>query len=101
MAERSPGLCPWPDTEFTRAEPRSRREERNCTLFCPVAPGLRARYHSGINTFRDLDFSHEEAAILQIRANLMAHLRKVIQAEKLTQAKAAKLLGSVRPVSPT
>ena len=45
------------------------------------------------NVFLDLGFSPDEAAILQMRADLMAKLRKVIKAKKLTQAKAAKLLG--------
>jgi predicted XRE-type DNA-binding protein len=45
------------------------------------------------NVFVDLGFSPEHAAILQMRADLMADLRKVIKAKKLTQAKAAKLLG--------
>ncbi len=45
------------------------------------------------NVFVDLGFSPEEAAILQMRADLMADLRKVIKAKKLTQAKAAKLFG--------
>lgn len=49
--------------------------------------------HSSGNVFVDLGFSPEEAAILQMRADLMAELRKVIKARKLTQAKAAKLLG--------
>ncbi len=49
--------------------------------------------HSSGNVFVDLGFSPEEAAILQMRADLMADLRKVIKARKLTQAKAAKLLG--------
>jgi predicted XRE-type DNA-binding protein len=35
----------------------------------------------------------EDAAILQMRADLMADQRKRIKAKKLTQAKAAKLLG--------
>lgn len=48
---------------------------------------------SSANVFVDLGFSAEEAAILQMRADLMADLRKVIKARKLTQAKAAKLLG--------
>ncbi len=48
---------------------------------------------SSANVFVDLGFSPEEAAILQMRADLMAQLRKVIKARKLTQAKAAKLLG--------
>jgi len=45
------------------------------------------------NVFLDMGFSPEEAAILQMRADLMAKLRKVIRAKKLTQAKAAKILG--------
>ena len=49
--------------------------------------------NSSANVFVDLGFSPEEAAILQMRADLMADLRKVIKAKKLTQAKAAKLLG--------
>ncbi len=45
------------------------------------------------NVFVDLGFSPEEAAILQMRADLMAELRKVIKTRKLTQAKAAQILG--------
>jgi len=44
------------------------------------------------NVFLDMGFSADEAAILQMRADLMADLRKVIKAKKLTQAKVAKLL---------
>lgn len=49
--------------------------------------------NSSGNPFLDLGFAPEEAAILQMRADLMADLRKVIKAKKLTQTKAAKLLG--------
>ncbi len=45
------------------------------------------------NAFVDLGFSAEEAAILQMRADLMGQVRKVIQRRRLTQAKAAELLG--------
>ncbi|MGA2517340.1 MAG: XRE family transcriptional regulator [Thermodesulfobacteriota bacterium] len=45
------------------------------------------------NVFIDLGYSPEEAAILQMRADLMADLRKFIKTKKLTQAKAAELLG--------
>ncbi len=44
------------------------------------------------NVFIDLGFPPDEAAVLQMRADLMAELRKVIKARKLTQAKAAKIL---------
>jgi predicted XRE-type DNA-binding protein len=44
------------------------------------------------NVFIDLGFSPDEAAVLQMRADLMADLRKVIKAKKLTQDKAAKIL---------
>ncbi|UTF48939.1 XRE family transcriptional regulator [Desulfomicrobium sp. ZS1] len=45
------------------------------------------------NIFSDLGYPPEEAAILQMRADLMADLRKFIKAKKLTQAKAAEMLG--------
>jgi predicted XRE-type DNA-binding protein len=45
------------------------------------------------NAFVDLGFSPEEAAILQMRADLMAKLRKIIKNRRLTQVRAAKLLG--------
>ena len=43
------------------------------------------------NVFRDLGYSAEEAAILQMRADLMAKLRKFIQDKKLTQSRAAEI----------
>jgi predicted XRE-type DNA-binding protein len=45
------------------------------------------------NVFLDLGFPPEEAAILQMRSEIMADLRKFIKAKKLTQAKAAEILG--------
>ena len=45
------------------------------------------------NVFTDLGFSPDEAAILQMRADLMADLRKFIKTKELTQAKAAEILG--------
>jgi len=45
------------------------------------------------DVFLDLGLSPDDAAILQMRADLMAQLRKIIKAKKLTRAKAAKLLG--------
>ena len=44
------------------------------------------------NVFVDLGYSPDEAAILQMRADLMADLRKFIAAKKLTQTEAAKIL---------
>jgi predicted XRE-type DNA-binding protein len=49
--------------------------------------------NSSGNVFIDLGYSPDEAAILQMRADLMADLRKFIEAKKLTQAKAAEILG--------
>jgi predicted XRE-type DNA-binding protein len=49
--------------------------------------------NSSENVFIDLGYSPDEAAILQMRADLMADLRKFIKAKKLTQAKAAGSLG--------
>ena len=45
------------------------------------------------NVFVDLGYSQDEAAILQMRADLMADLRKFINNKKLTQTAAAKILG--------
>ncbi len=52
-----------------------------------------AKVHSSGNVFIDLGFSPDEAAILQMRADLMADLRKFIKAKRLTQIKAAEILG--------
>jgi predicted XRE-type DNA-binding protein len=51
-----------------------------------------AMIKSSGNVFIDLGYSPEEAAILQMRADLMSKLRKFIEAKKLTQASAAKIL---------
>jgi predicted XRE-type DNA-binding protein len=45
------------------------------------------------NVFVDMGYPSEEAAILQMRADLMADLRKFIKAKKFTQIKAAEILG--------
>ena len=49
--------------------------------------------NSSVNIFRDLGFSPDEAAVLQMRADLMVELRKFIENKKLTQAKAAEIFG--------
>lgn len=45
------------------------------------------------NVFVDLSFDPAEAAVLQMRSNLMSDLRLYIEKQKLTQAAAAKRLG--------
>ena len=45
------------------------------------------------NVFVDLGFDPAEAAVLQMRANLMSDLRLYIEKQKLTQVAAAKRLG--------
>ena len=45
------------------------------------------------NVFIDLGFDPAEAAVLQMRANLMSDLRLYIEKQKLTQAEAAMRLG--------
>lgn len=45
------------------------------------------------NIFIDLGFDPAEAAVLQMRANLMSDLRRYIEKHKLTQSEAAKRLG--------
>jgi predicted XRE-type DNA-binding protein len=49
--------------------------------------------NSSGNVFIDLGYSPDEAAILQMRADLMADLRKFIKAKRLTQTKAAEIFG--------
>jgi len=44
------------------------------------------------NVFIDLGYSPEEAAVLQMRADLMNKLRKFIETKKITQASAANIL---------
>jgi len=44
------------------------------------------------NIFIDLGYAPEEAAILQMRADLMDNLRKFIEVKELTQVNAAKIL---------
>lgn len=45
------------------------------------------------NVFLDLGFDPAEAAVLEMRANLMSDLRLYIEKEGLTQIEAAKRLG--------
>jgi predicted XRE-type DNA-binding protein len=49
------------------------------------------------NVFRDLGFSPEEAEHLRVRAELMLVLERLIARRRLTQARAAKLLGVSQP----
>jgi predicted XRE-type DNA-binding protein len=49
------------------------------------------------NVFDDLGFDAAEANSLKIRASLMRAIEKEIRVKKLTQAKAAKLLGVTQP----
>ena len=49
--------------------------------------------NSSGNVFIDLGYSPDEAAILQMRADLMTDLRKFIKVKRLTQNKAAEIFG--------
>ena len=49
------------------------------------------------NVFRDLGFPPREAEHLRIRSDLMIQLTKLIQAEGLTQAEAARRLRVTQP----
>ena len=48
---------------------------------------------SSANVFIDLGYPPEEAAILQMRADLMANLRSFIEAKNLKQTQAAEIFG--------
>ena len=45
------------------------------------------------NIFIDLGFPPDEAAVLQMRADLMTDIRKFIEEKNLTQVKASEILG--------
>ncbi len=49
------------------------------------------------NVFRDLGFEPRQAESLRLRAQLMAELKRLIRARKLTQHSAARLLGVTQP----
>ena len=49
------------------------------------------------NVFRDVGLTADEAAHLLIRSDLMIQLERTIREQKLTQVKAAKLLGVTQP----
>jgi predicted XRE-type DNA-binding protein len=49
------------------------------------------------NVFRDLGFPEAEAQNLLLRADLVAHIRKVIDKLGVTQAEAAKRAGITQP----
>ena len=49
------------------------------------------------NVFKDLGFSDEEAEYLRIRSTLMIHLRRLIEARGMTQARAARAFGVSQP----
>ena len=49
------------------------------------------------NVFRDVGFRREEAEHLSIRADLLIEVQKALEARRLKQAAAAKLLGVTQP----
>jgi len=56
----------------------------------------RAR-QTGHAVFEDLGFQPDEGENLRLRADLMIAITKLIERRKLTQARAAKLLGVTQP----
>jgi predicted XRE-type DNA-binding protein len=53
--------------------------------------------HYSADAWADLGFTPAEAQDLRIRSGMIIALRKFIKEKKLTQAKAAKLLGVTQP----
>jgi addiction module HigA family antidote len=51
----------------------------------------------GGNIFEDIGFDREEAANLKIRSRLMVAVKRLIEAERLTQQQAAERLGTTQP----
>ncbi len=56
----------------------------------------RIRRSSG-NVFKDLGFPAKEAAHLMIRADLTIQLTQILKERRLTQVRAARLLGVTQP----
>lgn len=56
----------------------------------------RIRRSSG-NVFRDLGFPKREAAHLLVRSDLIIALTRILKERKLTQVRAARLLGVTQP----
>jgi len=55
------------------------------------------RKMTGLDVFSDIGFAPDEAENLRIRSAMMRALIQFIRANKLTQARAAKLLGVTQP----
>ena len=53
--------------------------------------------HGSDNVFEDVGFEAEEAANLQVRADLMLNLRQYIQERSWTQAEVAAFFGETQP----
>ena len=53
--------------------------------------------HCSTDVWADLGFTPAEAQDLRIRSGMIVALRKFIKGKKLTQARAAKLLGVTQP----
>lgn len=62
-----------------------------------MAKRKRSIVRSSGNVFRDLNFSPEESEHLQIRADLMIQIEKILKERGLKQAQAAKLLRITQP----
>jgi predicted XRE-type DNA-binding protein len=78
----------------THEDHKRRHRVGSCTLLTDRRPEMKKKTtKSSGNIFVDLGFDPAEAAVLQMRANLMGDLRLHIEKQKLTQAQAAKRLG--------
>jgi predicted XRE-type DNA-binding protein len=49
------------------------------------------------NVFTDMGFDPEEAAVMKIKAELRIAIEKEIKLRRLSQAKAAEIVGTTRP----
>ena len=81
---------------FQKKTQKTRREDRggSCTVSHDWRPVMKKNTtKSSGNVFVDLGFDPAEAAVLQMRTNLMSDLRLYIEKQKLSQAEAAKRLG--------
>src|SRR5947209_10490167 len=84
-----PGRCSIATARTVEQAPR-------CDKELGIKMVMKIERSSG-NVFRDLGFETKEAESLRLRAELMAELKRLIQARKLKQNSAAKLFGVTQP----
>jgi predicted XRE-type DNA-binding protein len=103
MTETAPGKlteltsaphCPEPVSRYLSPEGLDARKVTRNSMIVQMRETI---VNSSGNVFTDLGYSSDEAAMLQMHADLMVAVRKFIKTKKLTQTRAAEILGLSQP----